>query len=380
MFLLDEVDKMSTDFRGDPSSALLEVLDPEQNNTFNDHYLDCDYDLSKVMFICTANTMHNIPGPLQDRMEVIRIAGYTEAEKLSIARRYLIPKEKEANGLADVDLTLTRAAIQVIVHRYTRESGVRSLEREIAAVFRKVARDVLKNGKRAIRVDRKQTMKYLGVPRYRFGEVEREDQVGIVTGLAWTEMGGELLTTEATVMPGKGKLIITGKLGEVMQESAQAAMSYVRSRADRFGIDRRFAETCDIHIHLPEGAIPKDGPSAGVTMATALVSALTKIPVRRDVAMTGEITLRGRVLPIGGLKEKTLAAHRAGMKTVLIPRENRKDLREIPKKIRDQLRIVPVEYVDDVLREALLLEKPEEFFRKPVPEPEQLPVAPPATA
>ena len=381
VFLLDEVDKMSTDFRGDPSSALLEVLDPEQNNTFNDHYLDCDYDLSKVMFICTANTMHNIPGPLQDRMEVIRIAGYTEAEKLSIARRYLIPKEKEANGLADVDLTLTRAAIQVIVHRYTRESGVRSLEREIAAVFRKVARDVLKNGKRAIRVDRKQTMKYLGVPRYRFGEVEREDQVGIVTGLAWTEMGGELLTTEATVMPGKGKLIITGKLGEVMQESAQAAMSYVRSRADRFGIDRRFAETCDIHIHLPEGAIPKDGPSAGVTMATALVSALTKIPVRRDVAMTGEITLRGRVLPIGGLKEKTLAAHRAGMKTVLIPKENRKDLRDIPKRIRDQLRIIPVEYVDDVLREALLLEKPDEFFRKTLPEAEQVPAAaPPASA
>ncbi|MGZ6134587.1 MAG: endopeptidase La [Myxococcaceae bacterium] len=381
VFLLDEVDKMSTDFRGDPSSALLEVLDPEQNNTFNDHYLDCDYDLSKVMFICTANTMHNIPGPLQDRMEVIRIAGYTEAEKLSIARRYLIPKEKEANGLADVDLTLTKAAIQVIVHRYTRESGVRSLEREIAAVFRKVARDVLKNGKRPIRVDRKQTMKYLGVPRYRFGEVEREDQVGIVTGLAWTEMGGELLTTEATVMPGKGKLIITGKLGEVMQESAQAAMSYVRSRADRFGIDRRFAETCDIHIHLPEGAIPKDGPSAGVTMATALVSALTKIPVRRDVAMTGEITLRGRVLPIGGLKEKTLAAHRAGMKTVLIPKENRKDLRDIPKRIRDQLRIIPVEYVDDVLREALLLEKPDEFFRKTLPEAEQVPAAaPPASA
>ncbi|HUM11398.1 MAG TPA: endopeptidase La, partial [Myxococcaceae bacterium] len=380
VFLLDEVDKMSTDFRGDPSSALLEVLDPEQNNTFNDHYLDCDYDLSKVMFICTANTMHNIPGPLQDRMEVIRIAGYTEMEKLSIARRYLIPKEKEANGLSDVDVTLTTEAVRVIIHRYTRESGVRSLEREIAAVFRKVARDVLKNGKRAIRVDRKMTMKYLGVPRYRFGEVEREDQVGIVTGLAWTEMGGELLTTEATVMPGKGKLIITGKLGEVMQESAQAAMSYVRSRADRFGIDRKFAETCDIHIHLPEGAIPKDGPSAGVTMATALVSALSKIPVRRDVAMTGEITLRGRVLPIGGLKEKTLAAHRAGMKTVLIPRENRKDLRDIPKKIRDQLRIVPVEYVDDVLREALLLEKPDEFFRKPAPETEQVPTAPPGTA
>jgi len=241
---------------------------------------------------------------------------------------------------------------------------VRSLEREIAAVFRKVARDILKNGKRPVHVDRKTVMKYLGIPRYRNSEAEREDQVGIVTGLAWTEMGGELLTTEATVMPGKGKLIITGKLGEVMQESAQAAMSYVRSRADRFGIDRKFAETADIHIHLPEGAIPKDGPSAGVTMATALVSALAKIPVRRDVAMTGEITLRGRVLPIGGLKEKTLAAHRAGMKTVLIPRENRKDLRDIPKRIRDQLRIVPVEYVDDVLREALLLEKPEEFFRK----------------
>jgi ATP-dependent Lon protease len=364
VFLLDEVDKMSTDFRGDPSSALLEVLDPEQNNTFNDHYLDCDYDLSKVMFICTANTMHNIPGPLQDRMEVIRIAGYTEAEKLSIARKYLIPKQKEANGLGDVAVTLSREAIRTIINRYTRESGVRSLEREIAAVFRKVARDILKNGKRPVHVDRKMSMKYLGIPRYRYGEVEREDQVGIVTGLAWTEMGGELLTTEATVMPGKGKLIITGKLGEVMQESAQAAMSYVRSRADRFGIDRKFAETNDIHIHLPEGAIPKDGPSAGVTMATALVSALTKIPVRRDVAMTGEITLRGRVLPIGGLKEKTLAAHRAGMKTVLIPRENRKDLRDIPKRIRDQLRIVPVEYVDDVLREALLLEKPEEFFRK----------------
>src|SRR5215813_1492510 len=380
VFLLDEVDKMSTDFRGDPSSALLEVLDPEQNYTFNDHYLDCDYDLSKVMFICTANTMHNIPGPLQDRMEVIRIAGYTEAEKLSIAKRYLIPKEKEANGLSDVEVTLTREAIRTIIHRYTRESGVRSLEREIASVFRKVARDVLKNGKRPVRLDRKIVMKYLGVPRYRSSEAEHEDQVGIVTGLAWTEMGGELLTTEATVMPGKGKLIITGKLGEVMQESAQAAMSYVRSRADRFGIDRRFAETCDIHIHLPEGAIPKDGPSAGITMATSLASALARVPVRKDVAMTGEITLRGRVLPIGGLKEKTLAAHRAGMKTVLIPKQNRKDLRDIPKKIRDQLRIVPVEYVDDVLREALLLEKPEEFFRKPSPEPEQLPTAPPATA
>jgi len=371
VFLLDEVDKMSTDFRGDPSSALLEVLDPEQNSTFNDHYLDCDYDLSKVMFICTANTMHNIPGPLQDRMEIIRIAGYTEMEKLSIARRYLIPKEREANGLADVDVTFSTGAVRTLIHRYTRESGVRNLEREIASVLRKVARDSLKNGKRPVRIDRRQATKYLGVPRYRASEAERESQVGIVTGLAWTEMGGELLTTEATVMPGKGKLIITGKLGEVMQESAQAALSYVRSRTDRFGIDRKFSETNDIHIHLPEGAIPKDGPSAGVTMCTALVSALTRIPVRHDVAMTGEITLRGRVLPIGGLKEKVLAAHRAGLKTVLIPKDNRKDLRDIPRRVRDKLRILPVEFMDDVLREALVLAKPEDFFRAPLPVPSE---------
>ncbi len=376
VFLLDEVDKMSTDFRGDPSSALLEVLDPEQNSTFNDHYLDCDYDLSKVMFICTANTMHNIPGPLQDRMEVIRIAGYTEMEKLSIARRYLIPKEREANGLADVEVSFTSAAVRTLIHRYTRESGVRNLEREIASVLRKVARDTLKNGKRPMRIDRRQAMKYLGVPRYRASEAERESQVGIVTGLAWTEMGGELLTTEATVMPGKGKLIITGKLGEVMQESAQAALSYVRSRTDRFGIDRKFSETNDIHIHLPEGAIPKDGPSAGVTMCTALVSALTRIPVRHDVAMTGEITLRGRVLPIGGLKEKVLAAHRAGLKTVLIPKDNRKDLRDIPRRVRDKLRILPVEFMDDVLREALVLAKPEDFFRAPLPVPSEPSAAP----
>ena len=361
VFLLDEIDKMSTDFRGDPSAALLEVLDPEQNSTFNDHYLDCDYDLSKIMFICTANTMHSIPGPLQDRMEVIRIAGYTEAEKMSIARRYLIPKQKEANGLADLDVKITPKAIRTIINRYTRESGVRSLEREVSAVFRKVARDILKNGKREVLVDRRQAMKYLGVPRYRFGTAEREDQVGIVMGLAWTEMGGELLTTEATVMPGKGKLILTGKLGEVMQESAQAAVSWVRSRVDKYGIDRKFTENSDLHIHLPEGAIPKDGPSAGVTMCTALVSALTRIPVRRDVAMTGEISLRGRVLPIGGLKEKVLAAHRAGIKTVLIPKRNKKDLRDIPIKIRRALRIVPVEFVEEVLREALVLEKPEEF-------------------
>ncbi|WP_225412371.1 endopeptidase La [Stigmatella hybrida] len=363
VFLLDEIDKMSTDFRGDPSAALLEVLDPEQNHNFNDHYLDLDYDLSKVMFICTANTMHNIPGPLQDRMEVIRIAGYTEPEKLSIARRYLIPKEQEANGLADVKIDISNEALKTIIHRYTRESGVRSLEREIGGVFRKIARDVLKKGKRDIDVDRKLAMKFLGTPRFRYGVAESEDQVGIVTGLAWTEMGGEILTTEATIMPGKGKLIITGKLGEVMQESAQAAMSYVRSRAERFGIDRKVFENYDIHVHLPEGAIPKDGPSAGVTICTALVSALTRVTVRKDVAMTGEITLRGRVLPIGGLKEKTLAAHRAGIKTVLIPKANKKDLKDIPKKIRMALRIVPVEFVDDVLREALVLEKPEEFGR-----------------
>src|SRR5918996_1264386 len=361
VFLLDEIDKMSTDFRGDPSAALLEVLDPGQNATFNDHYLDLDYDLSKIMFICTANTMHSIPGPLQDRMEVIRIAGYTEAEKMSIARRYLIPKQREANGLSDVNVRVTDKAIRTVINRYTRESGVRSLEREISSIFRKVARDVLKNGKRDLTVDRRAAMKYLGVPRYRFGVAERENQVGIVMGLAWTEMGGELLTTEATAMPGKGKLIITGKLGEVMQESAQAALSYVRSRAERFGIDKKFSEINDLHIHLPEGAIPKDGPSAGVTMCTALVSALTRIAVRRDVAMTGEISLRGRVLPIGGLKEKVLAAHRAGIKTVLIPKANKKDLREIPQKIRKAIRIVPVEYVDEVLREALVLEKPEEF-------------------
>jgi len=376
VFLLDEVDKMSTDFRGDPSSALLEVLDPEQNSTFNDHYLDCDYDLSKVMFICTANTMHNIPSPLQDRMEIIRIAGYTEMEKLSIARRYLLPKEREANGLADVEVTFSGAALRTLIHRYTRESGVRNLEREIASVLRKVAREVLKSGKRPMRIDRRQAMKYLGVPRFRASEAEREDQVGIVTGLAWTEMGGELLTTESTVMPGKGKLIITGKLGEVMQESAQAALSYVRSRADRFGIDRKFSETNDIHIHLPEGAIPKDGPSAGVTMCTSLVSALTRIPVRHEVAMTGEITLRGRVLPIGGLKEKVLAAHRAGLKTILIPKDNRKDLREIPRRVRDQLRIVTVEFMDEVLREALVLEKPEDFFRAPRSAPSDPPAAP----
>jgi len=365
VFLLDEVDKMSTDFRGDPSAALLEVLDPEQNNTFNDHYLDLDYDLSKVMFICTANTLHGIPAPLQDRLEIIRLAGYTEMEKMSIARRYLVPKKQEENGLNDIKLEITDRAVKSIIQHYTRESGVRSLEREISKVCRKVARDVLKNGRELPRrVTAKSLPKYLGVRRFKFGQVEKDDQIGLVTGLAWTEMGGELLVTEATIMPGKGKLIITGKLGEVMQESAQAAMSYVRTRAARFGIDKKFYENVDLHVHVPEGAIPKDGPSAGITMATTMVSALARIPVRKDVAMTGEITLRGRVLPIGGLKEKAMAAHRGGIKTILIPKENKKDVREIPKKVRDQLRIVPVEHMDEGLREALVLENPDAFFKR----------------
>jgi ATP-dependent Lon protease len=370
VFLLDEVDKMSTDFRGDPSSALLEVLDPEQNFSFNDHYLDLDYDLSKVMFICTANTMGGIPLPLQDRMEVIRLAGYTDLEKLSIATRYLIPKQKELNGLEHVPVQFKRSALKTLVHKYTKESGVRSLEREVGSVFRKIAKNVLKNGQeegKTYVVDRKLVQKYLGPPRFRYGTAEDEDQVGLTTGLAWTELGGELLTVEAQVMPGKGKLTITGKLGEVMQESAQAAMSYVRSRAELLGLDKRFLENIDIHVHVPEGAIPKDGPSAGVTMATTLVSALCRIPVRKDVAMTGEITLRGRVLPIGGLKEKVLAAHRGGIKRVLIPKENQKDIREIPKKVRDALIIIPVESADQVLREALVLERPEEFLRAKPP-------------
>ncbi|MFW5878257.1 MAG: endopeptidase La, partial [Myxococcota bacterium] len=354
VFLLDEVDKMSMDFRGDPSAALLEVLDPEQNNTFNDHYMDLDYDLSRVMFICTANTLHGIPAALQDRLEIIRIAGYTEIEKLWIARRYLVPKQIEANGLSDVKrLVFTDRALKTIINRYTREAGVRNL-----------ARDVLKNGKdQEIKVTRGKLQKLLGVPKFRYGVAEEEDAVGLVNGLAWTDTGGELLSTEVSIMPGKGKLILTGKLGEVMQESAQAAMSYVRSRADRFGIEPRFHEERDVHIHVPEGAIPKDGPSAGITMATCLVSALSKIPVRRDIAMTGEITLRGRVLPIGGLKEKALAAHRAFIKKILIPGENRKDVPEIPKRIRESLEIVFVDHMDEVLKHALVLDDPAGFIR-----------------
>ncbi len=367
LFLLDEVDKMSMDFRGDPSAALLEVLDPEQNCAFNDHYLDLDYDLSHVMFITTANTLPAIPLPLQDRMEIIRLPGYTEEEKLHIARKYLIRKQCEANGLLEKDIQFTDSAVRLIIRRYTREAGVRNLEREIASILRKLAKDVVMkqtkiNGK-AIKVTPAKVTEYLGVPKFRYGLAEETDQMGITTGLAWTEVGGELLTTEVTVMPGKGKLTVTGKLGDVMQESAQAAMSYVRTRAEALGLGREFYQKVDIHIHLPEGAIPKDGPSAGITMATAIVSALTKIPVRRDVAMTGEITLRGRVLPIGGLKEKLFAAHRGQIQTVIIPIENEKDLKEIPKKILKDLQIVPVEHMDAVLRTALVLDDPDRLFK-----------------
>ena len=353
LFLLDEVDKMAMDFRGDPSSALLEVLDPEQNGTFQDHYLEVDFDLSDVMFVCTANSL-NIPAPLLDRMEVIRIPGYTEDEKLNIATRYLIPKQMKENGLKKDELHITDPAVRDIIQHYTRESGVRNLEREISKMCRKVVKNLLlKPRKTRVTISVKDLEKYLGVRRFRFGKAEDNDQVGQVTGLAWTEVGGELLTIEAAVVPGKGKLTHTGQLGDVMTESIQAAMTVVRSRADVLGISSDFHQKVDVHIHVPEGATPKDGPSAGVGMCTALVSALTDIPVKSDVAMTGEITLRGEVLPIGGLKEKLLAAHRGGISTVLIPQENEKDLAEIPKNIKDKLSIVPVKWIDEVMQHAL---------------------------
>jgi ATP-dependent Lon protease len=353
LFLLDEVDKMSMDFRGDPSSALLEVLDPEQNSTFNDHYLEVDFDLSEVMFVCTANSL-NIPAPLLDRMEVIRIPGYTEDEKLNIARRYLLPKQMRQNGLKDDELKVSDSAILDIVRYYTREAGVRGLEREIATICRKVVKQLLlKPRKGTVKVDSANLSKFLGVRKFRYGRAEENDQVGQVTGLAWTEVGGELLTIEAAIVPGKGKLIHTGQLGDVMQESIQAAMTVVRSRAAVLGVDENFHTKCDVHIHVPEGATPKDGPSAGIGMCAALVSALTKIPARSSVAMTGEITLRGEVLPIGGLKEKLLAAHRGGIETVLIPADNEKDLAEIPKNIKDKLNIVPVKWIDEVFELAL---------------------------
>ncbi len=354
VFLLDEVDKMSMDFRGDPSAALLEVLDPEQNHTFLDHYLDVEYDLSHVMFICTANILHTIPQALRDRMEVLQLAGYTEQEKVEIAKRFLVPKAIEGTGLTTANVTFDDEALRTLIQRYTREAGVRNLEREISSICRKVAREVVKTGPSyAVETTSDKVTQFLGVPRYRTTLAEQSNEIGIATGLAWTEVGGEILVSEATLMPGKGTLTLTGKLGDVMQESAQAAMSFVRSRADDFGLPKDFNRKHDVHVHVPEGAIPKDGPSAGITMATALVSALARIPTRKDVAMTGEITLRGKVLPIGGVKEKVLAAHRAGLKDIILPLDNEKDLADIPKNVLDDLNIHLVQTMDDVLRLAL---------------------------
>lgn len=353
LFLLDEVDKMGSDFRGDPSSALLEVLDPEQNATFADHYVEVEYDLSDVMFVATANTL-NIPHALLDRMEIIRLSGYTEDEKINIAQKYLVPKQLKANGLKNDELVIHESALKDIVRYYTSEAGVRSLEREIAKISRKVVKALLlKPGNKKVVVSNKNLEKYLGVQRYSYGKAEENNQVGQVTGLAWTEVGGELLTIEAVALPGQGKMITTGKLGDVMQESIQTALSVVRSRVALLGVERDFYQKTDIHIHLPEGATPKDGPSAGIGIVTAMVSVLTQIPVRADVAMTGEITLRGEVLPIGGLKEKLLAAHRGGIKEVLIPKENVKDLKEIPDNIKHKLSIIPVKWIDEVLVKAL---------------------------
>lgn len=378
VFLLDEIEKMSSDFRGDPASAMLEVLDPEQNNTFNDHYLDLDYDLSNVLFIATANSLQSIPPPLLDRMEVIRIPGYTEQEKLEIARSHLLSKQLEANGLATDRVEFSQAAIAEIIRYYTREAGVRSLEREIGSICRKVARKLVEDpALDKVKVTPAQVEKFLGVRKFRYGRAELENQIGLTTGLAWTEVGGELLQIEVSTVPGKGKITITGKLGEVMQESAQAALSFVKSRSAWLGVtDEEIAKT-DTHVHVPEGATPKDGPSAGIALATSLASAFSRIPVRADIAMTGEITLRGRVLPIGGLKEKILAAHRGGLKTVLIPKENEKDLGEIPKPILKALEIIPVETMDEVLTHAFV-EQPKPFIKGSDSVPEAAPVETPA--
>jgi ATP-dependent Lon protease len=368
VFMLDEVDKMASDFRGDPSSALLEVLDPEQNWMFQDHYLDVEYDLSQVLFVATANVMHTIPGPLQDRMEVLRLHGYTEPEKVEIAKQYLIKKQTEATGLTPKNIKFEDDAVREIIRSYTRESGVRNLEREIGNVCRKVARKVVKDGPEVKTVITAANVNdFLGVVRFRDTVAHEKSEVGLVTGLAWTEVGGSILSTEVITMEGKGKLTLTGKLGDVMQESAQAAMSYVRSRAARLGLPRDFYRNVDVHVHVPEGAIPKDGPSAGITMATALASALSKIPVRRDVAMTGEITLRGKVLAIGGLKEKLLAAHRAGIFEAILPKDNEKDLAELPENLKNEMKLHFVDSMDDVLKIALERPLPELPVEEPVP-------------
>ncbi|MEN6440902.1 MAG: endopeptidase La [Syntrophobacter sp.] len=366
VFCLDEIDKMSMDFRGDPSAALLEVLDPEQNFAFNDHYLDLDYDLSEVFFITTANTLHSIPAPLRDRMEIIQLAGYTELDKLNIAKKYLIKKQCKANGISEDNVIFSDDTLLYIIRHFTKEAGVRNLEREIATVCRKIAKAVVRGGTETrIVLSEEIIQEYLGIPKFHYGRAEEKDEIGLSMGLAWTEFGGDILGIETVTMPGKGKVTITGKLGEVMQESAQAALSYVRSRAQQLGLDNDFYQNFDIHVHVPEGAIPKDGPSAGITMATSIVSALSKIPVRSDVAMTGEITLRGRVLPIGGLKEKILAAHRALIKKVLVPRDNAKDLKEIPAKILEEIDIELVEHMDEVLRLALALKEGDFLLKDP---------------
>ena len=352
--LLDEIDKMAMDFRGDPASALLEVLDPEQNNTFSDHFIELPFDLSKVMFITTANAAHNIPRPLLDRMEMLYIPGYTEIEKLMIAERYLLPKQKREHGLEEEQLQAGEETLLQVVREYTREAGVRNLEQQVASLCRKAGKEIQKDPEKKVIMTGVLLNEYLGPAKFRYGMAEEKDQVGAVTGLAWTEVGGDTLVIEVTVMPGTGKLTLTGKLGDVMKESAQAAFSYTRSRVNELNIPADFHEKNDIHIHIPEGAIPKDGPSAGITMATALISALTDVPVSRHVAMTGESTLRGRVLPIGGLKEKSLAAHRAGIRTVLMPKDNEKDLEEIPESIREAMTFIPVGHMDEVLKHALV--------------------------
>jgi ATP-dependent Lon protease len=365
VFLLDEVDKMSMDFRGDPSAALLEVLDPEQNANFGDHYLDLDYDLSRVMFITTANTLDGIPWPLRDRMEIIELHGYTEEEKRAIARRFLVPKQRRENGLEEQNIKIRSDAIRLIIQRYTKEAGVRNLERDIAALCRKVAKEVVAHGREQfVEVGPRRVKRYLGVPRFMLSETEKADEIGLVNGLAWTQFGGEMLGIEASMMPGKGKLLLTGQLGKVFQESAQGALSYIRTRSRAFGLEDDFYQHLDIHVHLP-GFRGTDGPSAGISMATAMVSALLRLPVRHHLAMTGEVTLRGQVRAIGGLKEKSLAAHRGGVSTLLIPRENEKDIAEIPKKIRSALEIICVDHMDQVLRHALVLEDPESLFRAP---------------